>query len=60
MDYGKFNSLPVWDRFLADRLQVLQPVSGALLLVTAAFVVYVALTQKASWQILFLAFLWSP
>jgi hypothetical protein len=62
MDYGKFNGLPVWDRKIADFLQFLQPVAGALLLATGFLCLFAAVkyADKPALQILILAFLWSP
>lgn len=62
MDYGRFNSVPVWDRKIADWLMPLAPIAQVLLLLTAAFTAWVAVryAHHPEWQILLLAFIWSP
>ena len=62
MDYGRWNSLPVWNRALADFLQPLSPFASVLLIATGLLCIYIAwrYANRPELMILALAFFWSP
>lgn len=62
MDYGPFNSLPAWDRALADFLQPVRPFAFVLLLTTGFAAIYFAVKyrDKPELLVLALAYIWSP
>lgn len=61
-DFGRWNDVPVWDRWLADKLMPLAPVASGLLIATALLILWIAIAKDdhPELQILALAFIWSP
>ena len=54
------DGLPVWDKKIAEWLKPVEPYVVILLLLTAILCVAATLHLKPQYQLLFLAFLWSP
>ncbi len=54
------DKLPKWDKKLAEKLAPLTPYIQAILIITAIFLIYAALTWEPHYQVLLWAYLIAP
>lgn len=62
MDYGSFNSIPVWDRKIADWLMPASDLFDLMLIAIAAFCIWAiwGLQKRPELKALLIAFIVSP